>query len=354
MRLRVSTVAIAAVVLAAMAFLAAIGNRVLDGDVVSFQFYADSVTYEKTFRGDVGSVSSAQDIVAADRNYLGPLLLLSIVGGNRWGVLGLNCLLFASGVLLLAKVYPLRRPLLVGLLATSPLLFSSLISVNKEIFLFLAVCLLMYGLPRRSFLAIGAAMVTALLARWQAVVFVVVFMSMYSGVNPLRQHRLLSLALLVAVLTLVYPSTRIIFAAADQIGAEGALTNEGSGIYSRMIEVQNSYGYFLIVIPKTLQVIFGPLFKVGQMFPWKDFYNDVMLVWQAVMSLGLLVALMATGRFRLSNDFVYASLVYCVIFALTPIYAPRYFFAVYVLWAIAMSLPQEAPWERVFMPRRTA
>ena len=354
MHIRVSTAGLIVVTMAAVVFLAAIGNRVLDGDVVNFQFYADSVTYEKTFRGDVGNVSSAQDLVASDRNYLGPLLLLRLVAGNRWGVLALNCLFFAYGVLLVARIYPLRRPLLVGLLGTCPLLFSSLIAVNKEIFLFLAVCLLMYGLRSRRFWALGAAAIVGLLARWQAAVFVIVFLSMYSTINPFRERRLLCLILLVTALTVVYPSMRVVFAAADQIGAEGALTNEGSGIYSRMIEIQNSYGYFLIVIPKTLQAIFGPLAKVGQMFPWKDFYNDVMLVWQAAMTLGLLVALVVTGRFRLKNELIYASLVYCVIFALTPVYAPRYFFAVYVLWAIALSLPEETPWERVFMPRRIA
>jgi hypothetical protein len=199
-------------------------------------------------------------------------------------------------------------------------------------------------------LALILSVIIAFLARWQAAFFLVVFVTMSLKLNPIRHHRVLCVILLIAALTIVYPSMSVVFTVVEQVASEGAIKNEGSGIYSSMIAIQGSYGYFIVVIPKTIQMMFGSLMKVGSLFPWEDFYNDVMLVWHAAVALALLVALGLSGRFRIRNDFVYASVVYCVIFALTPIYAPRYFLPVYVFWAMAMSLPKEAAGDLLFAP----
>jgi hypothetical protein len=49
----------------------------------------------------------------------------------------------------------------------------------------------------------------------------------------------------------------------------------------------------------------------------------------------MFLALWHARRVRLSNDLVYLSLLYVAVFAITPIYTPRYFYPVYVLWAAA-------------------
>ena len=48
------------------------------------------------------------------------------------------------------------------------------------------------------------------------------------------------------------------------------------------------------------------------------------------------------GRLTLRNDLVYMSLIYIAVFAITPIYTPRYFYPVYVMWAAALCTPRPA------------
>jgi hypothetical protein len=70
-----------------------------------------------------------------------------------------------------------------------------------------------------------------------------------------------------------------------------------------------------------------------------DFYNDV---WQLLHSTTLLIVfalLFRARRLSLGNDLIYLSVIYVVVFAITPIYTPRYFYPVYVLWAAALCAP---------------
>jgi hypothetical protein len=41
-------------------------------------------------------------------------------------------------------------------------------------------------------------------------------------------------------------------------------------------------------------------------------------------------------RVSLRNDLIYLSVVYIAVFSISPIYSPRYFYPVYVLWAAAL------------------
>jgi hypothetical protein len=77
-------------------------------------------------------------------------------------------------------------------------------------------------------------------------------------------------------------------------------------------------------------------------------------VWQLLHSTTTLVAFVLLWRQRRTtalNDLYYISLIYVAIFALSPIYSPRYFYAVFVVWAATLASGQDRPNLLAMSPR---
>jgi len=98
----------------------------------TFQFFADSNTYIKTYRGD----GDEGALIRVDGNYFGPLMVLNMFQGNNYLIMVFNCFVFGWSVIRIAQSLKIDSFQVVLLLMISPLTISSLLSVNKEIFLF--------------------------------------------------------------------------------------------------------------------------------------------------------------------------------------------------------------------------
>jgi hypothetical protein len=180
--------------------------------------------------------------------------------------------------------------------------------------------------------------------------FMLVFLLVDSPLNPFRRHRLVSLALLTLAISVLYVRYLGTFEALDKVASLAAQENVGgSGLYSRFIAVQNNYGYFLVVVPKALQQMVGLLFRVPRGYEQFIFFVNVIMVLQAWATAFLLLRAGLLRRYVLADNLLYIASVFAVVFALSPIYSPRYFLPVYVLLAAMLARR-----ERVGKPRLTA
>lgn len=316
-------------------FLYLVGIDALEGKN-DFQFFADSSTYHEAARGGLGHVETLADMVGIAANFLGPLVMLQLAGENYYAILALNALLLAFGVTSLAQSLRLDAVKFLLVLLINPMTISSLLSVNKEIISLVFVALLVRAYAAGSIGALLLAALASMLVRWQLTIVLIVTYALVSAVNPLREYRRTSLLLLLVGLSVVYVELASTLEPI-RTNFEGAAEDyEGSGFYEQLVSLQNSGWYWAVFPVKAAHLLFGLGLRLDRLFNWTNIYNDVWQLLHSTALLVLFVALVRARRFTLSNDLVYLSLIYVAVFAISPIYAPRYFYPVYVLFAAAL------------------
>lgn len=217
----------------------------------------------------------------------------------------------------------------------SPLTSSSLMSVNKEIIVFPVLAFLITGCRYRSPWLISAAIVVSMLARWQLTVFCVILIGLYF-VRHVDRRITLSI-LLITVSFVYYMAKGILEPVLETVESTIATFTEGSGLFERLLELQNDGFYFLVAPLKTAHLLFSLGFHFDAIIDPINVYNDQIIGAFCLVNFVLLLALLIKRRFVFSNDLIAVSLVYAIVFALTPVYAPRYFYAITVLWGLALA-----------------
>lgn len=321
-------------ILVGVLFFVLIGNAALNGKV-DLQFFADSLTYASA--AEEWRFGDFYSLVGVNKNYLGPVLIFRALFMEHWAVLVFNAGLFLISLALLGKNNLVDRRVLVFTLALSPITFSSLLSINKEILSLFVVALLICNISRKSFAITLFAIVVSFFVRWQMTVFVFALVLLDSRINPVFKSRWLTLIGALAGLSIVYPLTLSLFSHTDAVAALGAAESEGSGLYSMMIKIQNMGGYFIVFIPKVLQSMFGLAAKVGNIDSL-GFYNSIVVGLHSVVAFLLFLFLLVLRRFSLQNDAIFMAMLYCAIFGLSPIYAPRYYYPAFVMMCFALSM----------------
>ncbi|MGH7525861.1 MAG: hypothetical protein ACREMX_04075 [Gemmatimonadales bacterium] len=305
----------------------------LEGEL-DLQFYSDSLTYENFARQmglDLG-------LVTIGGNFLGPILIFKTLGYNRLLVVLFNIACLAVAFRVFCTIFPLDRRRFLLYLTISPLIFVSLLSLNKEIVSLPALAFLAAYVERRRLWYLIPALALSILVRWQFTLFMLVLLLVDSPLNPFRRRRLLSLVLLTLAISVLYVRYLGTFQALDKVAALAAQESVGgSGLYSRFIAVQNSYGYFLVVVPKALQQMLGLLFRVPRGNEEFIFFVNVIMLLQAWVTAFVLVRTGLLRRYLLADNLVYIASLFAVVFTLSPIYSPRYFLPVYVLLAAVLA-----------------
>lgn len=304
---------------------------------ISQQMYSDSVTYEQV----ADAYDSGDELVSIGGNYLGPVFVLRFFDFNRISIHFFNLsILFLSVLMVFKYLYVNRGIFLLGIL-TSPLLFFSMFGVNKEIFLLpFSICLLIF-LRSRSAIWLVCSIIAAFFVRWQMVIFVLLVFFATSNINIFQKKRWLILIFFTLAMTVAYPILASgALDAIQQISIEGArdeLGSQASGIFSAMVDMQQVYGYFLILIPKTIQLLIGFLARFSIASIEIDFWNNFVIMLQSLHNFFLLGLVLIYRRFHLSNDYFYLICIFSVLFAVTPVFAPRYFYPVSIWFALWLS-----------------
>jgi len=330
-------------------FLAAIGIDALEGRN-AFQFFADSRTYHEVARGDLLDIEAWQDAVTVGGNFLGPLAVLRLTGQNYYLVLILNVALFAASTLSISHTLRLDSLRYTLVLLVNPVILTSMLSVNKEVLAIAAIACILRAYRSGSAVAwiLGAAL--CLLVRWQMLLFVIVLAALVGRTNPARAQRALTLVALLVLLSVLYAALADVFEPIRNNFEEAAQEYEGSGLYEWLVAMQNA-GYYWLVFPlKAAHLLFGAGLRFDRLFAPTDFYNDVIQLLHSTAMLVLFVLLGRRSLIRLRNDLIYLSALYLALFAISPIYTPRYFLPVYVLWAAVLVGGRNPP--ALFRPAR--
>lgn len=335
-RLGLTALLLLALTMAGGVFLALIGIDALESRN-TFQFFADSGTYHAAARGDLLGIDGLGESIGVAGNFLGPLLLLQLAGENYYVVMVFNALLLYLSIASISKSLRFDSLRFTLLLLVNPLTVSSLLSVNKEIFSLVFIALLLRAYAAGSVLSWIGAVLVSLLVRWQLTVFLFAFSAALTPLNPLRRNRLLTIVILLVGLSILYLQLAAVFEPIRYTFEQSAAEYEGSGFYEWLQGWQDSGAYWLIFPLKAAHLLFGLGLRFDRLIAPVDIYNDVWQLLHSTMTLVLFIALCKNRAFKLRNDLIYVSVFYVAIFALSPIYSPRYFYPVYVLWAATLA-----------------
>ncbi len=129
----------------------------------------------------------------------------------------------------------------------------------------------------------------------------------------------------------------------NQVAEEGSDTNEGSGIYTTLINIQNSnpLGYFMIFIPKFIFLYISKISKYPLLFNRDDFHNNTVVLLQSALNAATLVWVFLKNKWAVNNYLVISMLIYAIVFTLTPVYSPRYLFPVFIYSLIFIANKKE-------------
>lgn len=317
----------------AMLFFAVYGNDMLD-EIIDLRFFSDSTVYESEYYELISL--SALDLFSHNPNYFGSIMVLRFLSGDRASVLFMNISIFFLSFHFFYKMIDIKKSLLTFFVLINPITFSSLLSVNKEIFVLLASSLICYAIGKRKTVYFFLVQVISILVRWQFFVyFAIVFM--FRAINKkfgtsfllMNFIFLITLSILGGLITIFFPNQ-------FEIGLVGDSEWGGSGLWGSLITLQ-SYGLYIITAPiKIFHSIFGILFYFSNLFDPKSFYNDV------IVKLHSLCFLMVFFYFLCIKNKVYDEqffiiVTFCIFFGLSPIYAPRYYYFAYLILSVYVS-----------------
>jgi len=316
-----------------LAFLYFVGNSQLEQSPPTFQFFADSNTYIKTYRGEADNGA----VIRVDGNYLGPLAVLNIFRGNNYLILLFNVCAFGASVIHIAKSLKLNSFYVGVFLLISPLTVSSLLSVNKEIFLFPFLALALNGYLRRSLLSSLLAFCFSLLVRWQLGIFYIALILIVRWRSVLSSRAKLLFAML-AVVSIVYLAIQPIIEPVllyVQLSIDN-YQDGGSGLFERVLEFQNRGLYFLVFPAKAFHLLFGMGFKIDKIINPTALYNDFFVAGHCAVAFVVFLVLFFKRKITLNSDLLFVSVVFLIFFCVTPIFAPRYLYFVFVLEVLVL------------------
>jgi hypothetical protein len=284
-----------------------------------------------------------QTLIQLGQNLFGPIWILWLVNGSHVGVFALNVAMFLIGWFLVTNVLNVNRLVFFCLLAINPMLFASILTINKEIISFLVIAFYSVYLAKKGYLWLTLALLAAFFVRWQYVFIILLFELVRSPLNPFAHKRLHFLLLFVFLISLVYPSfdAQLGGVTTEMVDEQQASTS--FGLLEVANNIQKSYAYFMVVIPKILSNWFGNLPRVANLFfnidqfDVSDIYNTFVITGhQAAMTI-VFMLIVIKRRFALSNDLIFFSLIYSIVYSLGMFIQYRYYFPVYIAFCIVLS-----------------
>ncbi len=329
----------------AAVFLFLIGIDALN-DRHPFQFFVDSNTYHKTYAGDSETFDGT--LVGVDGNYLGPLLILTLAGGDPYLVMLINVCIYYFSIARITSLLKLD-PLNVGiLLLLSPMTVSTLLSVNKEILVFPFIAFALTAYMRRSLMWAGLALVVSILSRWQLTAFYLVMLMISMSPVRILRHRgsVLGVTLLAAsAMYLLLQQWIEPVMAAVEANLE-SYDGGGSGLFELFLNLQKQGLYALIFPFKALHLLFASAIRLRQIDA-ENIYNNLFVAAHCLVALVVFGFMVLKRSVRLKSDLIFASVMFLAVFCLSPIYAPRYLYPVYVIWVLVLAgAPQKLRWPR--------
>lgn len=283
-------------------------------------------------------------LVSATGNLLGPVteaLLLQ----NGFGVMCFNIALFCIAVKVASSIPGVNTGLLGFLFLLNAELLPALTTLNKEILSLLASVLTAKYLyekkPSKLLLLIVIAI--SLFARWEQAAILLVYFLLTRFWFKNRPWR--AILFLVAVITVAYPFSFKLLGI-DPHSLDWLM--EGATTQLWLNNIQDHYGFFLLVVPKVLFLITGELHspQYYNSHYWSENFaldpqNMLFLPLACVAFIAVFVYALWTKRMRLNRPVALLSAITLIIIAASPFTQPRYIFGVYAMLCIDIARPKE-------------
>lgn len=246
---------------------------------------------------------------------------------STWLIALLDCAIFVFSMSLFKRSAEVSVPVFLVLLLLNPTTTVSLLTVNKEIIDLLVVGLFCYWKTSRRWWVLCFALLLALINRYEVFLVMLVFILVQTRLNPLRLHRLRTLAVLILGASLALP----VFA--SSIMASRFYEAEGAGVIAFLDNLQMHYLFFVAVIPKIMQGMFGELVNASRWssYTFADLANSYILLFNNLSSLIAIAILLWKRSFRLASDWIYLAWIGAIFMSISLVVQPRYLYFCFVL-----------------------
>jgi hypothetical protein len=329
------------VVLCLWVFFAYVEPSFLGGN--HLRIGADSTTYLALAGVIPDSTISAMQtqLVSIQGNFLGPVAIAKVIP-SLFGIALLNLALFVICLWIANSLPGVKLGRFFWAVILNPLTTPSLLTLNKEILSFFSIMLLMLYISKepRSRILLMCVLVTGMMARWEQAFVTVLFLLFEHGKSPVRGRPRLLLALMVLGITFMYPffvKLGIVgIAALIGAGAEG-------NVMPKFNDIQAHYGFPIIFAPKVFLNLWGEVLRPS--YFWTDYLKGDFSDLQNFFAIPFhcvamfVVCWIAAFRRKLSirKASIYWMAIYLIATAATPLFQPRYQFAVYIILCLEIS-----------------
>ena len=307
---------------------------------VGLKIWADSAFYTTVSKEyDLKEIAL---VFAIHPNTVGPFIILKMFNSSELLIYILNVIIFLFSVSVLIKYYPVNKYKFVMLLCISPMLLSSLLAINKEIFAMLSMSMFLVYLKNKNPMFLIVCVLSAFLTRWEMVFVVIVLLISFSKYNFLRNKRAIMIAICLVSISMIFPFfLDNIFAHTYVRTMEAINTYEGggTGLYTIWLKLQTNYCYFLAFIPKTIHALIGAVasLNINNIINKVGLYHSLISVSQSFVYLFLLIQIIIRKKINIDNDIFFIAVIFCIFINLSFIVALRYLFPLHLLLALLLS-----------------
>lgn len=308
---------------------------------------ADSTTYltaaRATTDGGLGIVGVIPTLISFQGQYLGPVLI-AVFLGTTTRIAIFNGFLFVLGIWIASRLPGVRALPFFLLLILNPTTTASILTLNKEILAYISTILFIRYLTSRqmSKFILFFALAFALGARWEQCAIFVIFLFVKHRWSFLRKHHVATLLLMIGGITILWPIL-VHSGVVDMTSLLNTAQDAQSHSLSILNSIQASFGFPVVLIPKTFADMFGvswnPFYLASLIFSgdFTDFQNNFI---SPVQNLSMMfVVFIAVWRhiFNIRKETIFLMAMYLIMSATAPIYQPRYQYPIYVLLCLEIT-----------------
>jgi hypothetical protein len=311
---------------------------------IPLKFMFDSKTYLNRAENlsKIESLGFGTLYEMAISNSFGPVLLGYFAGNNYFLIYFFNITLYfvCSTYLIRAldlKVFQFHVLIFINLIS-----WISIVSLNKEIFVFATFASLVLYFQKKTFFYLLLLVFTSLLVRTQMLIFSAVIVFVFSDFMLFKNSRKSQVFLFLGALSVLLPFyikgliESIEFWREQTMESRG---NEGTNLYLVWINLDRKFLYFISFSFKLLHltVLNAIQFAVNPKINLLYFHNFAETA-QSFSFIILYFSILKNKLYKtLSNDFLYISFFYFIIFVTVQIFTPRYLYPGYILLTLLLT-----------------
>jgi hypothetical protein len=309
------------------------------------RFGADSPTYWDAANYRKEHADNEKPLVSFEANLLGPVAIALLLKSGV-AVAIFNILLFFIAVEIACSIPGVDRYMLLFLLMICAETSPALVTLNKEIFvLFSALLLAKYVYAeKRSWILLVAVFLASLLARWEQIAIILLFLFLQRKGSIFRRKPWLAVFTVLGIFTLIYPVIARI--PGSTLGAFTRFAKDANTI-AKLNIIQANFGFPLVVVPKMILDVFGELLRpktyLGEFetLGIGDIHSMFIIPLFSISLIALLVIAYRRGKLHPGRPTALLIAICMITTAVTPFVQPRYNYFVYVLLCLELARKED-------------